>query len=205
MHLHNEDHQSFSWKQRMWQPIQTSQKHDHSLKPISKTAHNILRPESHVRETKGAENWPKVMRRIDDLHPKTRSWNFDQWFDALLDAPDRVRIEYCLDPHGERQYIRAMQGHRGVPRVDPTFFTLLEIPYEWKVHSYHTESYRSIVEGGLIAGGTSDRRARHTCFSAMDPLEEPFRCYRILYERTSNGAPQNIQNDQITMQCTSLI
>ena len=33
--------------------------------------------------------------------------------------------------------------------------------------------YRSIIEGGLIAGGTSDRRGRQDCFfSAMDPLEK---------------------------------
>ena len=37
-------------------------------------------------------------------------------------------------------------------------------------------NYWPIVEGGLIAGGTSDRRGRQACiFSAMNPLEEPLR------------------------------
>lgn len=48
------------------------------------------------------------------------------------------------------------------------------VTYQELIH--HTESsinYRSIVEGGQIAGGTSDRRGRQACFfPAMDPLEE---------------------------------
>ena len=60
------------------------------------------------------------------------------------------------------------------------FFTLLEILYEWQVHIHHAGSsnnYRSVVEGGLVAGGTSDRRGRQACFfSGMNPMEEPLPC-----------------------------
>ena len=47
-------------------------------------------------------------------------------------------------------------------------------------------------KGGLIAGGTSDRRGGHVCFfSAMDPLGGALAGFhRILHERTSNGALQ---------------
>ena len=72
-----------------------------------------------------------------------------------------------------------LKGHSGVPRIGPQFFTLLEIPCEWKVHIYRSGSaniYRSIVEGGLIAGGPSDHSGRQApVFSAMDPLEDPLR------------------------------
>ena len=68
-----------------------------------------------------------------------------------------------------------MRGHNGVPEVNPTFFTPLQIPYEWKPLIYHTGSLnncRSLVQGGLIAGGTSDRKGRQAWFfSAMPPLD----------------------------------
>ena len=44
---------------------------------------------------------------------------------------------YCLDVCGELQY-RSIPGHSGVPEVDTTLFTLLEIPYKWKTHICQT-------------------------------------------------------------------
>ena len=38
-------------------------------------------------------------------------------------------LNIYLDSHGEPQYIRSVEGHSGVPRIDPLIFTLLEIPY----------------------------------------------------------------------------
>ena len=86
-----------------------------------------------------------------------------------------IRFEYYPDSHGEPQNIRSIQGHNDVHRIDPKFCTVLEILYVWKVYIYHTRpsnNFRSIVEGGLIAGGTTHRRGRQACFfSAADPLE----------------------------------
>ena len=118
-----------------------------------------------------------------------------------------MRFEYCLDSHGEPQYIRAIQGHSGMPRIDPKFFTLLEIPYEWKVHIYHTVSsknWRSFVEGGLIAGGTSDRTRGQACFvSVMDLLEEPLSDF-IEYQQISQDV-KNIVKEQCNLDAQEML
>ena len=82
-----------------------------------------------------------------------------------------MRFECCLDARGEPQYARSTQGHSGVSDVDPNFVTLLEIPNDWETHINHTGSlnnYRSIVQGRLIAGGTSDRRRRQIMLLLSD-------------------------------------
>ena len=98
----------------------------------------------------------------------------------------------------------SIQGHHCVSKTDPQFFTLREIPYERKVHIYHSgtsNNYRSTDGGGLIAGGTSDRRRRQACFlSAMDPLEVPLPDFTEIprYVRYTHS------EDQILMWCTHL-
>ena len=79
----------------------------------------------------------------------------EQYF-AQIDAKCMIRIpthdlgistsgcaRYQMHPTGldwnvvltrSLQYMRATQGRSGIPRIEPNFFTLLEIPYEWKVH-----------------------------------------------------------------------
>ena len=161
---------------------EASLKYDHSLKPISKKAQTLLRHEPHVRDLMEQYIGQTFMHRLHDPHLYERPWNFDKW----LEASDMIRFEYCPHPHGEPQYIRAILGHCGVPRIDPTFFTLLEMSYQWKVHVYHTGSSNNdkpIGAGGLIAGGTSDRRGRQTCFfSASDPLEKSLPDFQELPE-----------------------
>ena len=59
-------------EERVWIPISTSPRCDHSLKPISKRAQIILRrPKPHVRELDGAVYWPEVMRIMYDSYPDT--------------------------------------------------------------------------------------------------------------------------------------
>ena len=154
---------------------------------------------SNLRVPDGTVYWTNLKQIMYNTHPNTLSWNFDKWLDALSDASDRVRFDYCLDPHGELQYIRAIQGHSGVPRIAPKFSSLLEIPCAWKVHIYHTgssDSNSSIVEGGLNAGGTSDRRGRQrmlllSCGSIGGAVA---RFHRIHHGRTPKCALQTLKN-----------
>ena len=134
-------------EERSWFLVQASHKYDHSLNPLSKKAQN--RHEPRLRETDGAVRRPKLTQRMDDPHHSTRTRNFNKWLEALSDASHRVRFECCHGPHVEPQYIRAVQGHGDVPRIDPKFFTLREIPCELFTQIYHagsSQNYRSIVE-----------------------------------------------------------
>ena len=93
--------------------------------------------------------------------------------------------------------MRSTQCHRGVPEVNPKFFTLLEILYEWTTPIYYTGSlniYRSIVQGELLAGTTSDQRCTHWTLhcpkQAMSPQAYPRWCLT------------SVQTDQVLMQST---
>ena len=144
-----------------------------------------------------------------ESHPNARSSNCVKWLNTLSTASDKIRLECCPDSHKEPQYIRSIQGHSGAPRIDPTFFTLLGNPYAWKVFIYRTGSsnnYRSIVEGELIAGGTSGRRGRQACFFSFGAIRKVVaRFSRILQGRASTGTEITPENGQITRQCTLLI
>ena len=110
----------------------------------------IFRHEPRLREPDGARKLAKIEAKNGwSASQHTKSWNSDKWLEALSDASDRVRFEYCLNPQGEPQYIRSILSHSGIPRIDPKFFMLLEIPFKWKVHICHTGSsntFRSSVE-----------------------------------------------------------
>ena len=73
----------------------------------------------------------------------------------------QVRFEYCVDHGGRIKYLRALQGHSGGVRVDPTLQNHVQIPYGWTDHIYHvgsTKARRSIVDAGFLAGGTVTTR-----------------------------------------------
>ena len=81
--------------------------------------------------------------------------------EMLARASNKMRFEYCVDARGETQNMRSIQGHSGVPAANPNICTLLQTPCVWTTYIYHAGSsndYRPIVQGGLIAGDTSDRR-----------------------------------------------
>ena len=63
-------------------------------------------------------------------------WDCDKLLKALAATSDKIRFEYCLDSHGGPQSIRPIHGHSGVPRINPKYFTLLQIPYAWIVYIY---------------------------------------------------------------------
>ena len=75
--------------------------------------------------------------------------------------------------------MRSLQGHSGGNRVDPTLQDNVEIIYGWIDHICHFCSAfdcKSIIVGGLIAGGESGSQGRRTCFfTAADPTKEPGR------------------------------
>ena len=62
-------------------------------------------------------------------------------------------------------------------------------------HTGSSNNYKSIVEGGLITGGTSDRTGRQASFlSTVDPLEEPLPDFiKFPTDEPRIGAPQTFK------------
>ena len=67
-------------------------------------------------------------------------------------------------------------------------------------------NHSSIIQGGPIAGGPSDRRGRQSMLLlSHGPIREVVARFSGTHQGPpSNGTLQNIRNDQITMQCTGL-
>ena len=94
--------------------------------------------------------------------------------DVWKNGTDKIRIDCCLDRIRQIQHMRSVQGHSGGQQIDPRLQNTVLIPYGWSDYIYHVGSsfdYRSICEGGLIAGGNGGREGRQTgFFTVVDPM-----------------------------------
>ena len=85
-------------------------------------------------------------------------------------APDKTGKGVFLDALGDLNMCDHYKVTEANQKLIPKILTL-QFCMKWKIHIYHAGSsdhYMSIVQGRLIAGGTSDRRARQTCFFSAE-------------------------------------
>ena len=52
-----------------------------------------------------------------------------------MESASKLRFEYCLNQHGTIHYMRALQGHSGGVRVDPTVQSNVKILCGWTRHA----------------------------------------------------------------------
>ena len=73
--------------------------------------------------------------------------------------------------------MRAIQGHSGGNKVDPSLQDNVEFPFDWIECIYHVGSSHdcdSIIKSCLIGGRKDTKEARQTVlFTAVDPVNEP--------------------------------
>ena len=73
-------------------------------------------------------------------------------------------------------YLRAIQGHIGGHIVVPELMSHVELPHDWKESVLHrgcSFNIKSILETGLIAGGTESKEGRQTIFfTPLNPFGE---------------------------------
>ena len=86
-------------------------------------------------------------------------------------------FQYCSDSNGYLLYLRAIQGHSGGNKVDPSEQDNVKIPHNWIHHIRHVGSshdFNSRTRSGLIAGGKDSKEGRQTVFfTAVDLMKEP--------------------------------
>ena len=147
-----DDHQSFRWKKDTGD-LCRKQRDMNAIRSRFRSMHRPL-----FDTNLKFENWTEQYIGPNlSKDSYVESWNFDAWLEMLTTASNKMRFEYGFDARREPHFMRSIQGRSGVPEVNPKLLTLLEIPYEWKTQFYHTGSsknYRSIIQGGLIGGGT---------------------------------------------------
>ena len=73
--------------------------------------------------------------------------------DAFGRSADKPRLEYCEGQNGTIIYIRAVQGHSHSITINPTLFSVKEVPLSWEEHILHVVSssnFESILGSGLL-------------------------------------------------------
>ena len=73
--------------------------------------------------------------------------------------------------------MRAVRGHSGWSKADPSLQDNVEIPYNWIDYIYHVGSSHDckyLIRSGLTAGGKDSKKGGQTVlFTAVDPVNEP--------------------------------
>ena len=86
--------------------------------------------------------------------------------------------------------MRALQGHSGRNRVDPTLQDNVEIIYGWIDHICHFCSAfgcKSIIVGGLIAGGEVEVKVgEHASSQQWTPRKNQEKIHHMMYEKHLN-------------------
>ena len=110
--------------------------------PVSvlKTATRILRHRGLHRESHGAIDWNTLLHLLCRYLFESPRWTNQMWIEHLRIGSNKKIFQYCLNSDGSIHYIRAIQGHSGVNKVDPSVLDNVTIPYMLSECIYHIGS-----------------------------------------------------------------
>ena len=150
---------SIGFIQRDWRAVLAGAQHkrDCEFTNISGTS-KVLR-HGVFHELDGAVRRGHVLTLMEDAE-QTRTWNKENWIDALGRSIDKLIMEFCEDRNGTMICIRALQGH--IQDQSNVIFSLTKIPLNWKEHIFHTGSPSNYKSGGPSLGST-----RQACFFSL--------------------------------------
>ena len=101
-------------------------------------------------------------------------WTNREWLNHLHNGSDKKRYQYCLNSDCFIHYMRAIHGHSGGTKVDPSLLDNFQIPFTWSEYFYHVGSsldLHATIHSGLIAGGRDTKEGRQTVFfRAVNPF-----------------------------------
>ena len=148
-----------------------------------------------MREFDGVAAWDKLLPYFQGFLGQMTNWDAQQRTTCIMTCTSKVRFGYCLNQRGQIKYLRALQGHSGRVRLDPTLQNNVKIPYGWTDYinlGGSTWDYRSTVDAGLLAGGNGDNLGRHTCFLHSSQHFMRVRRRSLIWKWTpSKGSIQN--------------
>ena len=136
-----------------------------------------LRHHGSHREDDGAIDWNTLLLVLclDYENENAWDWTIPEWLDLLESGSDRNRFQYCLNLDGIILYVRAVQGHSGGTKVDPTLLDNVLIPYKWSEYLCHVGCslyLHSMIHSGLIAGRKDAKEDRQTVFFTWTPKSD---------------------------------
>ena len=145
---------------------------------MSQRLSTLLRHGDLPREEDGAIEFWRLKDCLRHERENSRRWSGEMWESRMAGGGGRKkRFQYCTDPsRQEILSLRALQGHSGRNPMDPSLQDNVPIPNDIFEYIYHigcAVSVHSITKSGLIPGGQSLSKERHTVFfSAVNPMNK---------------------------------
>ena len=138
---------------------------------MSKKMFRLLRHDSSVpREEDGAVEFRILAQMFHSESTSSQDWSVRAWLTYVQKGGGiKKRFQYCVDPYSADTilYFRAIQGHSGGKHINPTLQDNVLLPDNFTEHTCHVGSshdMHSIIQSGLIPGGTDVKKGRHAVF-----------------------------------------
>ena len=103
---------------------------------ISKQMTRLLRHQGHPRENDGAIEWRRLLPAFCRDHPDAPKWTNQTWTTICREDVTKKDFSVAWTPTATSLYMRAIQGHSGGNKVDPSLqdergnpYTLIEYIY----------------------------------------------------------------------------
>ena len=114
-------------------------KHSLSAYEVSKKVIHLLRHSQQVhREEDGAVHFWRIKENLQNQFPQIPHWSDNRWKACLAAGGGAKRkYQYCTDVSGKIVYFRALQGHSGRNRIDPSLQGNVIIQSGFFQHIYH--------------------------------------------------------------------
>ena len=134
---------------------------------------HLVKPARHrdqeERKTDGAVHWKSMGPKLRHAFLKEGGYTFSDsdWLDWIYRGSNKTRFQYCKHSHGVLLCIRAIQGHTGGYVIALELMGLVAIPLRWNYFLCHrgcSFDVKSILQAGLVSGGTERKEGRQTAF-----------------------------------------
>ena len=103
---------------------------------VSKTVTRTQRHHGSHREDDGATDWNTLLPMLFRDHENARGWTNHEWWDHLHRGNDKKIFQYCMNTDGFIHYMRAIQGHSGANKVDPSLLDSVKFSFMWSEYLY---------------------------------------------------------------------
>ena len=107
---------------------------------VSKSLTRILRHRGLHREIDGAMELNRLLPMLCRYHSRAPRWMNQMWIDHMQRGSKKASFQYCLNSNGFIHNMRAIQGHSGGNKVDPSLLDNAKIPHNWSEYFYHVGS-----------------------------------------------------------------
>ena len=143
---------------------------------MSKKLIRLLRHGSPPRNDDGAIEFWRIKDNLQDHFVFCHHSSDEKWKSSMTGGRGHKKIfQYCTDSGRTILYLRALQGHSGRNRIDPSLQDNVVIPDGFFKYIYHVGcaiNSHSIIHSGLKSGGQNLSNRQTVFFLPVDHMDE---------------------------------